>query len=286
METILQSKSKTVVIGPGLPFVMIGERINPSGRKKLGANMAAGDFSQVRADAQTQVAAGAQVLDVNAGYPLGDEVAMLSAAIRMVQEVVDVPLSIDSSVVEALEAALSVYQGKALVNSVTGEDERLECILPLVKKYGAAVIGMANDETSISNDPQERLAVARKIVQRAQDHGVPPQDVLIDPLTLAVAADSQAAQVTFATMRLIRDELGVNMSCGASNVSFGLPERGPVNAAFLSAAMACGLCCAITDATNPVIRQAVRASEVIFGLDEYAANWIAAFREKQKAAGK
>lgn len=284
METVLSSKSKTVVIGSGRPFVMIGERINPSGRKKLGAEMAAGDFARVRRDAEAQAAAGAHLLDVNAGYPLGDEVAMLTAAIRTVQEAVDVPVCIDSSVVEALEAALSAYEGKALVNSVTGEDERLERILPLIKKHGAAVIGMANDETGIPNDPDERLAVAHKIVRRAQDHGIPPEDVIIDPLCLTVAADPQAAQITFSTMRLIRDELGVNMCCGASNVSFGLPDRPAINAAFLSVAMACGLTCAITDPTNPMIRQAVLASDVLFGADAYAAAWIAQYREKQKAA--
>lgn len=284
METTLSSKTTSIVIGPGRPFVMIGERINPSGRKKLGAEMAAGDYSRVRRDAQAQVAAGAHVLDVNAGYPLGDEPAMLVSAIHTVMEVTEVPLCIDSSVMEALEAALSVYPGKALVNSVTGEDDRLEHLLPLIKKHGAAVIGMANDETGIFNDPEARLAVARKIVQRAQDHGIPPEDVIIDPLCLTVAADPQAPQVTLATMRLIRDELGVNMCCGASNVSFGLPDRSAINAAFLSIAMACGLTCAITDPTNPVIRQAILASDVLYGHDEYAAAWIADFRERQKAA--
>ena len=283
METTLSSKTTSIVIGPGRPFVMIGERINPSGRKKLGAEMAAGDYSRVRRDAQAQVAAGAHMLDVNAGYPLGDEPAMLVSAIQTIMEVTEVPLCIDSSVIEALEAALSAYPGKALVNSVTGEDERLEHLLPLIKKHNAAVIGMANDETGISNDPETRLAVARKIVQRAQDHGIPPEDVIIDPLCLTVAADPQAPQVTFATMRLIRDELGVNMCCGASNVSFGLPDRSAINAAFLSIAMACGLTCAITDPTNSVIRQAVLASDVLFGHDEYAAAWIADFRERQKA---
>lgn len=284
METTLSSKTTSIVIGPDRPFVMIGERINPSGRKKLGAEMAAGDYSRVRRDAQAQVAAGAHVLDVNAGYPLGDEPAMLVSAIHTIMEVTEVPLCIDSSVMEALEAALSAYPGKALVNSVTGEDDRLEHLLPLIKKHGAAVIGMANDETGISNDPEVRLAVARKIVQRAQDHGIPPDDVIIDPLCLTVAADPQAPQVTFATMRLIRDELGVNMCCGASNVSFGLPDRSAINAAFLSIAMACGLTCAITDPTNAVIRQAILASDVLFGHDEYAAAWIADFRERQKAA--
>lgn len=282
METVLHSKSKTVVISPEQPFVMIGERINPSGRKKLGAEMAAGDYSRVRRDAEIQVAAGAHVLDVNAGYPLGDEAAMLVEAIHVVSAVTDVPLCIDSSLVEALELALAAYQGKALVNSVTCEDERLERILPLVKKYGAAVIGMANDETSISNDPVERLAVARRLVQRASDFGIPAEDVVIDPLCLTVAADTQAALITFTSMRLIRDELGVNMVCGASNVSFGLPERSAINAAFLSVAMACGLTCAITDATNAVIKQAVLASDVLYGKDEYAAHWIAHYRQAKR----
>jgi 5-methyltetrahydrofolate--homocysteine methyltransferase len=286
METILRSKTKTVVIGPNQPFVMIGERINPSGRKKLGVEMAAGDYSRVRHDAEAQVAAGAHLLDVNAGYPLGDEPTMLVEAIRTVMQVTDVPLCIDSSVVEALEAALAVYEGKALINSVTCEEERMAHILPLVKQYGAAVIGMANDETSISNDPHERLAVARRLVQRAEDFGIPPNDVLIDPLCLTVAADPQAAHITFTAMRLIRDELGVNMVCGASNVSFGLPERSAINGAFLSIAMTCGLTCAITDPTNPMIRQAVLASDVLLGHDEYAVSWIARYRAAQKQAAE
>ena len=284
METTLHSKTKTVVIGSGRPFVMIGERINPSGRKKLGAEMAAGDFSRVRKDAAAQVAAGAHMLDVNAGVPIADEAELLVSAIRAVQEVADAPLCIDSSVVEALEAALTVYEGKALVNSVTGEDERLERLLPVIKKHGAAVIGMANDETGISNEPEYRLGVARKIVQRAADYGIPREDVIIDPLALTVAADPQAVLVTLQTMRLIRDELGVNMVCGASNISFGLPDRSGLNAAYLAMAMTCGLTCAITDPTNPVIREAVRASDVLLGHDEYAVSWIAKFREKQKAA--
>ena len=282
METTLHSKSKTVTIGPNQPFVMIGERINPSGRKKLGAEMAAGDFSRVRRDAEIQVAAGAQMLDVNAGVPIADEAALLVSAIQTVAQVTDVPLSLDSSVAEALEAALAAYEGKALVNSVTGEDERLEMILPLIKRHGAAVIAMANDETGISMEPEYRLSVARKIVQRAQDFGIPQEDVIIDPLALTVAADPQAVQVTLATMRLIRDELGNNMVCGAGNTSFGLPERSYLTAAFISMGRVCGLTCAITDATNPVICEMVRAGDVMLGQDEYAANWIARFREKRK----
>jgi 5-methyltetrahydrofolate--homocysteine methyltransferase len=286
METTLHSQSRTVIIGPGRPFVMIGERINPSGRKKLGAEMAAGDFSRVRRDARAQVAAGAHMLDVNAGVPIADEAALLVEAVRTVGEVSDVPLCLDSSVVEALAAGLAAYPGKALVNSVTGEDERLEAILPLVKKHGAAVIGMANDETGISNEPEYRLGVARKILGRARDHGIPGEDVLIDPLALTVAADPEAVQVTLRTMRLIRDELGLNMVCGASNISFGLPERSPLNGAFLSMGMLCGLTCAITDPTNAAIRQAVLASDVLLGHDAYAAAWIADYRSQRASAAK
>jgi len=280
METILQSKTKTVIISPEQPFVMIGERINPSGRKKLGIEMAAGDFSRVRRDAETQVAAGAHILDLNAGVPDADEPALLVQAIKTITEVVDVPLCLDSSIVAALEAGLATYQGKALVNSVTGEDERLELLLPLIKKYNAAVIGMANDETGISPDPEVRLSVARKIVQRAADHGIAANEVLIDPLTLAIATDSQATKATLETMRLIQRELGVNMVCGASNVSFGLPDRSPINAAFISMAMQSGLTSAITDPTNAVIRQAILATDLLLGKDDYAANWIADFRQR------
>ncbi len=287
MHTVLESKTKTVVIGEGLPFVMIGEKINPSGRKKLGAEMAEGNFERVKQDALAQVAAGAPMLDVNAGYPLGDEPAMLRQAVQTVQGVVDVPLCLDSSVFEALEAALSAYQGKALVNSVTGEEERLELILPLIKKYNAAVIGIANDETGISMDPEIRLSIAERIVQRAADHGIPPEDVVIDPLALTVAADPTAIQITLETIRLIRQNLGVNMTCGAGNTSFGLPNRAPLTAAYLSMAMYAGLTSAITDAMNETIRAAVRASDVMLGNDAYAVNWIADFRAKQKqGAGK
>ncbi|MBI5035011.1 MAG: dihydropteroate synthase [Chloroflexi bacterium] len=283
METTLSSKTKTIIIGPDHPFVMIGERINPTGRKKLGAEMAAGDFSRVRRDAETQVAAGAQMLDVNAGVPLADEAALLVQAIQIVGEVTDTPLCIDSSVMEALEAALSAYEGKALINSVTGEDERLERILPLVKKHNAAVIGMANDETGISMDPEVRVSIAEKIIRRAQEHGIARENVIIDPLVLTVAADPNAARVTLQTMQMIHEHLGVNMVCGAGNVSFGLPDRPPLTAAFLAMAMTCGLTCAITDATDPIIRQSVRASDVLLSRDQYAAKWIKEFRQKQKA---
>ena len=280
METILHSKTKTVIISPEQPFVMIGERINPTGRKKLGIEMAAGDFSRVRRDAESQVAAGAHLLDVNAGIPDADEPALLVQAIKTITEVVDVPLCLDSSIIAALEAGLAVYQGKALVNSITGDDERLEILFPVIKKYNAAVIGMANDETGISSDPEVRLSVARKIVQRAADHGIAANEVLIDPLTLAIATDSQATKTTLETMRLIQRELGVNMVCGASNVSFGLPDRSPINAAFISMAMQSGLTSAITDPTNAVIRQAILATDLLLGKDDYAMNWIADFRQR------
>ncbi len=282
MQTILESKTKTVIIGDDVPFVMIGEKINPSGRKKLGAEMAEGNFERVRNDAIAQVACGAHMLDVNAGYPMGDEPAMLVQAIKTVQSVVDVPLCIDSSVYEALEAALAVYEGKPLVNSVTGEDERLELILPLIKKYNCAVIGMANDETGISMDPEYRLGVAKKIVERAADYGIPKENIVIDPLALTVAADPAAITVTLDTIKLIRQELGVNFTCGAGNTSFGLPNRPPLTAAYLNMAMYCGLTSAITDAMNDTIRMGVMAGDVMLGHDAYAVNWIADFRAKQK----
>ncbi len=286
MHTILESKTGTVIIGDDVPFVIIGEKLNPSGRKKLGAEMAEGNFERVRHDAVLQVECGAHMLDVNAGYPMGDEPAMLVQAIKVVQSVVDVPLCIDSSVFEALSAGLAAYEGKPLVNSVTGEDERLELILPLIKKFNCAVIGMANDDTGISMDPEYRLKIARKIVERAADHGIAKENVVIDPLALPVAADSTAITVTLETIKLIRSELGVNVTCGAGNTSFGLPNRAPLTTAFLTMAMCCGLTCAITDAMNETIRAGVMAGDVMLGKDPYAANWIADFRVKQKQAEK
>jgi len=237
METILRSPAREVRIGPARPFVIIGERINPTNRARLAAEMAAGDFSRVRAEAIAQVQAGAQVLDVNAGIPLADEPAILAEAIRVIQEAVDVPLSIDSSVVKALEAGLAAYRGKPLVNSVTGESERLEAVLPLVKKYGAAVIGVANDEGGISEDIHVRFAVAQKIVARAEAFGIPREDVLIDPLAMPIGAVASAGVSLFALVRRLREELGVNTVCGASNISFGLPDRVMLNGAFLTMAI-------------------------------------------------
>ena len=282
METVLRSRSKEVVISIDRPFVMIGERINPTGRKVLAAEMKAGVMDRVRADAIAQVEAGAQMLDVNAGVPSIDEPALLVATIKAVSEVTAVPLCIDSSVIEALEAALAVYEGKALVNSVTAEGERMDRILPLVKKYGAAVIGMSNDETGITMVPQERVEIAMRIIERARYYGIPQEDIVIDPIAMTVAADPQAGLITLETMRLIKEQLGNNMTCGASNVSFGLPERHVLDAAFFPVAMHAGLTCAITNPLVPEVRKAVLASDLLLGHDEYAMQWISNFRAEQK----
>ncbi len=285
MDTLITSPRRQVLIGPERPFVIIGERINPTGRKGLAAEMAAGDFSRVRDDALAQVAAGAHMLDVNAGIPLADEPAILAEAVRVVQAVVDVPLSIDSSIVVALESGLAAYQGKALINSVTGEDERLEVVLPLAKKHGAAVIGVSNDETGISHDPDVRFQVARKIVERAEHYGIPRQDVLIDPLAMPIGAVATAGLSLFRLVRRLRDELGVNSVCGASNVSFGLPGRPALNAAFLAMAVASGLTCAITNPLEEAIRSTVLATDVFMGRDENCLAWLRAQRASAKAEG-
>ncbi|MDX1612813.1 MAG: dihydropteroate synthase [Candidatus Promineifilaceae bacterium] len=284
-ETIISSKSKTVVIAPDRPFTIIGERINPTGRKLLAREMANGDFSRVEQDAIAQVAAGAHMLDVNAGIPLADEPAILARAIELVQSITDVPISIDSSIVAALERGLEAYEGKALVNSVTGEEERLESVLPLIKKHGAAVIGISNDETGISEDPDVRYAVAKKIVERAMDHGIPKEDVLIDPLVMPIGAMRYAGQQVFHIVRRCRDELGVNTCCGASNVSFGLPNRAPLNAAFLAMAIANGLTSAITNPIEEEIKQAIMAADVMMGHDENCAAWIMANRPEGEEEG-
>jgi 5-methyltetrahydrofolate--homocysteine methyltransferase len=283
MDTVLRSRSSTVTIGAEQPFCIIGERINPTGRKSFAEQLRSGDLSTVGLDALAQVEAGANMLDVNAGIPLVDEPELLKAMLVRVQDAVDVPICIDSSVIEALEAGLSVYEGRALVNSVTAEDERLEEILPLVARHDAAVIGLANDETGIPETPQKRLECARKIVSAAGDHGIAAADVIIDPLAMTVGADTEAVTTTLKTISLIRDELGVNMCLGASNVSFGLPERHVLNAAFLPMAMAAGLTSAIMS-TAPVCIEAVRASDLLLGHDPWGASWIAAHRARQAAA--
>jgi 5-methyltetrahydrofolate--homocysteine methyltransferase len=278
-DTVISSATKEVVIGFNRPFVIIGERINPTGRKVLAAEMAAGDFSRVEADARAQVEAGAHMLDVNAGIPLADEPAILAKAVQLVQSITDVPLSIDSSIVAALEAGLAVYKGKALVNSVTGEDERLETVLPLVKKHGAAVIAISNDETGISEDPDVRFAVAKKIVERAMDYGIPASDVVVDPLVMPIGAINQAGVQVTRLVRRLREELKVNTSCGASNVSFGLPNRDGINSAFLTMAMAAGLTSAITNPMHIEVIKAVMGADVMLGHDPDCARWIRRFRE-------
>jgi len=285
METAVTSFGRTVRIGPEHPFVIIGERINPTGRKSLAAEMAAGNFERVRADALAQVAAGAQMLDVNAGIPLADEPAILAEAIQLVQSVTDVPLSIDSSIVAALERGLAVYKGKPLVNSVTGEEERLNAVLPLVAEYGAAVVGVANDETGIPDDVALRFAVAKRIVERAEAHGIPRQDVIIDPLAMPVGAIPSAIVTFLSLVRRIREELGVNAICGASNISFGLPNRPTLNAAFLAMAMGAGLTCAITNPLEEEIRKSIMAANVMLNHDENCQAWLKTHRPGTEAAG-
>ncbi len=282
-DTVISSPTREAVIGFERPFVVIGERINPTGRKKLAEEMRAGVFSTVEADAVAQVAAGAQMLDVNAGIPLADEPAILAHTIQLVQSLTDVPLSIDSSIVAALEAGLAVYRGKPLVNSVTGEEERLEAVLPLVAKYGAAVVAVTNDETGISEDPDVRFEVARKIVNRASDHGIPAADVVVDPLVMPIGAMATAGRQVFRLVRRLREELKVNTTCGASNVSFGLPHREGLNAAFLAMAMSHGLTSAITNPLRPEIMQAIMAADVMRGNDPDCARWIATYREPAPA---
>ena len=277
-HTIVLSATRQIVIGDDRPFVIIGERINPTGRSLLAEEMKAGDFSRVERDVIAQVEAGAHMLDVNAGIPLGDEPAILARTIQLVQSLTDVPLSIDSSIVEALEAGLAVYRGRALVNSVTGEEERLERVLPLVKKYDAAVVAISNDETGISEDPDVRFAVAKRIVERAADHGIKPEDIVVDPLLMPIGALPTAGRQVFRILGRLRDELRVNSTCGASNVSFGLPNREGINGAYLAMAMASGLTSAITNPIAEGVRQAVMAGDVLMGNDRDAARWIRTFR--------
>jgi 5-methyltetrahydrofolate--homocysteine methyltransferase len=283
-DTVLSSPTRDVVIGSGRPFVIIGERINPTGRKRLAEEMKSGDFSTVIADTNAQVAAGAHMLDVNAGIPLADEPGILAETIRLVQSLTDVPLSIDSSIVAALEAGLAVYEGKPLVNSVTGEEERLEHVLPLVAKYGAAVVAISNDETGISENPDVRFEIAKRIVERAADHGIPAADVVVDPLVMPIGAMGTAGRQVFALVRRLHDELGVNTTCGASNISFGLPHRNWLNGAFLSMAIASGMTSAITSPLHAEVRHAVMAADVMMGNDPDCVTWIARFRNHPTGA--
>ncbi len=279
-QTIVKSPTKTVVIGPGHPFVIIGERINPTGRKKLAAEMLAGDFSRVREDAIAQVAAGAHILDINAGLGIANakevEPETIVRAIEVVQEVVDTPICIDSSVIPALQAGLQAAKGKPIVNSVTGENAHMEAILPLVAERGAVVIAILNDENGISYDAKERFAVAKKIVKRAESYGISAEDILIDPLAMPAGAVPGSARTLFDIVRMINDELGCNTTCGASNISFGLPNRQTLNATFVAMAMAAGMTCAITNPLEAEIMNAIRAADALLGHDENCAAWIAA----------
>jgi 5-methyltetrahydrofolate--homocysteine methyltransferase len=286
MKTVVSSATRTVVIGPDEPFVIIGERINPTNRKKLAEELRRHDFSRVRAEAVAQVEAGAWMLDVNCGIPGADEPGMLKGAVLAMQEVTDAPLSIDSSTPEALEAALPAYRGKALVNSVTGEDEVLERLLPLVRRYGAAVIGIANDDTGISNDPEVRCAVARKIVERCADHGIPKEDVIIDPLCMPIGANHEFGKITFQTMRLVKESLGVNMSVGAGNVGFGLPDRPPLTSAFILLGMQVGLTASITNALEPEIHKLILAGDLMLGRDPFGRNWNQNYRRRLAQSGE
>ncbi len=282
-DTVLSSATREVVIGFDRPFVIIGERINPTGRKILAAEMLAGDFSRVETDARAQVEAGAHMLDVNAGIPLADEPAILARAIQLVQSITDVPLSIDSSIVAALEAGLKVYKGKALVNSVTGEEERLESVLPLIKKYGAAVVAISNDETGISEDPDVRFEVAKRIVHRALDHGIAACDIVVDPLVMPIGAINRAAVQVMHLLHRLKTELKVNTTCGASNISFGLPRRNGINAAFLTMAIGSGMTSAITNPLHPEVVEAVLGADVMMGHDPDCTRWIRKFREPPPA---
>ena len=283
MHTVLSSPGQTVTIGHDQPFCIIGERINPTGRKKFQLQLRAGDLSAIEKDVADQIAGGANVLDVNMGVPLTDEPALLSSAITLIQSITDMPICIDSSIIEALQAGLDTYQGKALVNSVTGEDERMDLVLPLIKKHGAAIIALPNDETGIPATAAERMVITEKIVRAVEKHGIPLEDLVIDPLAMTVGADPEAVKITLETIYLIREKWGLNMTLGASNISFGLPYRHALNAAFLPAAMSHGLTSAVMDSRTPLIVESVRAADLLLGLDPWGSNWITRFRAMEAA---
>ena len=285
MKTVLRSASKTVTISPEQPFCIIGERINPTGRKIFQEQLRQGDLSRVEIDVAQQVAGGAMVLDINMGAPLADEAELMDRAVKLVQGLCDLPLCIDSSVIEALEAGLSAYQGKALVNSVTAEDDRMAEILPLVARHGAAVIALPNDEEEIPAEPERRVALARKIIETATgQYGIPLEDIVIDPLAMPVGADTSLVAATLETIRLLTAEFGVNMTLGASNVSFGMPDRASIGSAFLPMAIRDGLTSAIMDARSPQLVRSVKAADLLLNRDEWGAAWIAAHRAQQAAA--
>ena len=284
MHTRLSSASKEIVIGHDQPFCLIGERINPTGRKIFQEQLRAGDLSAIERDVAAQVAGGATVLDINMGVPLTDEPELLKKAIKLVQSLTDLPICIDSSVVEAIEAGLSVYEGRPLVNSITAEDERMAEILPMVKHYGAAVIALPNDHDEIPMEADKRLVLTKKILDTAVDkYALALEDIVIDPLAMPIGADPNIVNVAYETIQRIRDEFGVNMTLGASNVSFGMPGRHTINATFLPMAMAVGLTSAIMDTRTPQIVEAVKAADLLLGHDEWGGSWIAAHRAKQAA---
>jgi len=280
LETILRSAKQTVVIGPDHPLVIIGERINPTGRKKLAKALEDGNLRVVQEEAIKQVQEGAHVLDVNVGVSGIDEPELLKEAILAVREVTEVPLCIDSALPRALEAGLQVYEGKALVNSVNGEERKLKEVLPVVKQYGAAVIGLSMDDEGIPKDAHKRLEIARKIVEEAQKIGIPANDVIIDPLAMAISTDQGAALETLKALRLIRDHLGVNQTLGVSNISFGLPERHAINVIFLALAAVSGLTCPIVDPTLWDMRRAALITDLLLARDDYCMRFISAYREK------
>lgn len=281
-RTIISSKTKEIIIGPDQPFVIIGERINPTNRKLLAEEMKAGNLERVQQDAMSQINAGAQILDVNAGVPLADEPKILADSIKLIQSISDVPLCIDSSIVEALKCGLEAYQGKALLNSVTGEEERLETVLPLVKQFGCAVIGISNDDSGISEDINVRFEVAKKIVERAMDYGIPKEDILIDPLVMPIGAINDAGKQVLELIKKLQNELQVNTTCGASNLSFGLPNRHGLNTAFIAMAIANGMPCAITNPLEKEIMQSIRGANVVMGHDPECSAWIMNYREPRE----
>jgi len=285
LETVLRSATKEVVIGHGRRFCLIGERINPTGRRIFQEQLRAGDLSAIERDVKAQVEGGADVLDINMGVPLTDEAELLAKAITMVQELTDLPICIDSSVVEALEAGLSVYKGRALVNSITAEDDRMAAILPLVKKYDAAIIALPNDHDEIPMEAEKRIRLTQKIIDVATtEYGIAQADIVIDPLAMPIGADTTTSLVTLDTMRQIKERFGVNMTCGASNVSFGMPDRHTLGAAYLPMAMTAGLTSAIMDTRTPQIVDAVKAADLVLGHDEWGMAWIAAHRARTAAA--
>jgi 5-methyltetrahydrofolate--homocysteine methyltransferase len=280
METRVSSATKEVIIGERHPTVLIGERINPTGKKRMSEALKAGDLEIVREEALAQVAAGADIIDVNVAAAGVDEVSLLPQAVQVVMDATNAPLCLDSPKPEALEAALKVYQGKALVNSVTGEEHSLKKVLPLIKEYGAAVIGLAQDEEGVPKDAERRLGVARKIIERAGAMGIPPEDIIIDCLALAVGAEPDSGQVILETIERIRAELGVNLTMGASNVSFGLPDRNLINSTFIAMVIAGGVTCLIVDVAK--VRPTVLAADLLLNHDAYARRYIRGYRERQQ----